>query len=106
MFARPKADAPELWGYNRAGTLVENVVGPGYFVAYEGPGDEVLIDYTRLPKSKLPGWPEVIPNHERLSRFVYAGMIDALRAVSEHVSIGRAIKHGKVQDNWFVICRQ
>jgi hypothetical protein len=105
VFCRPKGEAQELWGYNRSGPLVERAVGPGYFVAYEGPGDELLIDYTRLPKSKPSGWPEIIPNHERLSRFVYSGMIDALRAVSTHVSIGRAIKNGKVQDNWFVLTR-
>jgi len=105
VFCRPKGDGSELWGYNRSGPLLENVVGPGYYVAYEGPGDEVLIDYTRLPKDKAPGWPDIIPNHERLSRFVYNGMIDALRAVSQHVTIGRAIKHGKVQDNWFVLTR-
>jgi hypothetical protein len=105
VFCRPKGEAQEVWGYNRSGQLVERAVGPGYFVAYEGPGDELLIDYTRLPKSKPVGWPEIIPNHERLSRFVYSGMIDALRAVSAHVSIGRAIKNGKVQDNWFVLTR-
>jgi hypothetical protein len=106
VFCRPKNDAQELWGYNRSGRLVERAVGPGYYVAYEGPGDEVLVDYTRLPKGKVSSWPDIIPNHERLSRFVYAGMIDALRAVSTHVSIGRAIKNGRTQDNWFVLTRQ
>jgi hypothetical protein len=28
-----------------------------------------------------------------------------LRAVSTHVTVGRAIKKGKVLDNWFVLCR-
>jgi hypothetical protein len=107
VFCRPKnGDAHELWGYNRNSKLVERAVGPGYYVAYEGPGDEVLVDYTRLPKGKLAHWPEILGNDERLSRFVYAGMIDALRGVSEHVTIGRAIRHGKVADNWFVLCRQ
>lgn len=107
VFCRPpKGDAQELWGYNRAGGFVETVVGPGYFVAYEGPGDEVLIDYTRLPKGKAANWPEIASNEARLSRFVYSGMIDALRAVSTHVSVGRAIRNGKLQDNWFVLCRQ
>ena len=106
VFCRPKGDQKELWGYNRTGPVVANAVGPGYYVAYEGPGEEVLIDYTRLPKDKAPGWPDIIPNHERLGRLVYAGMLDALRAVSTHVSIGRAIKNGRVQDNWFVLARQ
>ncbi|HEX5655905.1 MAG TPA: hypothetical protein VFX59_01870 [Polyangiales bacterium] len=107
VFCRPKqGEARELWGYNRNSKLVERAVGPGYYVAYEGPGDEVLVDYTRQPKGKLAHWPEILGNEERLSRFVYAGMIDALRGVSEHVTIGRAIRNGKVADNWFVLCRQ
>ena len=105
VMCRPKDDARELWGYNRTGKLIQRSVGPGYFVAYEGPGDEVLIDYTRLPDLKPDHWPEIASNKARLSRFVYAGMIDALRSVSEHVTVGRAIRDGKVQDNWFVLCR-
>lgn len=105
VFCRPRPDAKELWGYNRAGLLVERAVGPGYFVAYEGPSDEVLIDYTRAPEGRLEHWPDVRSNRSRLSRFVYADMIDALRSVSSHVSVGRAIRNGKVQDNWFVLAR-
>ena len=41
----------------------------------------------------------------RASRFVYAGMIDMLRGVSKHVTIGRAIRNGKEADNWFLLCR-
>jgi hypothetical protein len=105
VFCRPKRDARELWGYNRAGRFVERVVGPGYYVAYEGPSDEVLVDYTRTPEGRIERWPEVLSNSARLSRFVYADMIDALRSITTHVSVGRAIRHGKVQDNWFVLCR-
>lgn len=105
VFCRPKREAKELWGYNRAGAFIETSVGPGYYVAYEGPGDEVLIDYTRVPPGKPEHWPEIQSNKSRLSRFVYADMIDALRAVSTHVSVGRAIRNGKVMDNWFVLCR-
>ena len=105
VFCRPKPTARELWGYNRSGALIQTSVGPGYFVAYEGPGDEVLIDYTRQPEYAPPGWPALLPNEARLGRFVYAGMVDALRAVSTHVTVGRAIRNGKVQDNWFVLCR-
>lgn len=105
VFCRPKRDAKELWGFNRAGPVVEKSVGPGYYVAYEGPGDEVLIDYTRQPEGKLEHWPEILSNKARLSRFVYADTIDALRAVSNHVTVGRAMRNGKVMDNWFVLCR-
>lgn len=105
VFCRPKRDAKELWAYNRTGRLIERSVGPGYCVAYEGPGDELLIDYTRVPDGKPESWPEIISNRNRLGRFVYGGMIDALRAVTEHVTVGRAIRGGKVMDNWFVLSR-
>jgi hypothetical protein len=29
-----------------------------------------------------------------------------MRGVSEHVSIGRAVRNGKVADNWFVLVRK
>jgi hypothetical protein len=106
VFCRPKADSPDLWGYNRTSTLVQTAAGPGYFVAYEGPGDELLIDYTRLPEGKLESWPAIRANQVGLGRFVYGGLIDALRAVSAHVTVGRAIRGGKVLDNWFVLCRE
>jgi hypothetical protein len=104
VFCRPERDAKELWGYNRSGEFVETFVGPGYYVAYEQ-GDEVMVDYTRAPAGKPENWPTMLSNHARLSRFVYADMVDALRSVSAHVSIGRAIRKGKAADNWFVLCR-
>jgi hypothetical protein len=33
-------------------------------------------------------------------------MIDVMRGVSTHVSIGRARRGGKMSDNWFVLCRE
>lgn len=106
VFVRPPSDAPELWGYNRAGRFIETVVGPGYFVAYphsvEG---ELLVDYLRLPVQRLPHWPDVLPNSARLSMFVYNGTQDILRGASEHVTIGRAMKAGKPMAAWFVLCR-
>jgi hypothetical protein len=105
VFVRPSVNAQELWGYNRNSAFIETWVGPGYYVAYEADG-EVMVDYTRLPEGPPPAhWPRILSNHARLSRFVYANMVDALRAVSSHVSIGRAIRNGKVADNWFVLCR-
>jgi len=105
VFCRPPSGARELWGYNRSGGFVETVVGPGYYVAYETSEGEVLVDYTRLPTGKPEHWPAIIPNEARLGRFVYAHMQDALRSVSKHVTIGRAIRNGKVADNWFALCR-
>ena len=55
---------------------------------------------------KLAGWPEIVDNHYRLSRFVYAGMIDYLRRVSTHVLIGRATRAGRELPNYFALCRE
>ena len=106
VFVRPEADAPEVWGYNRAGGFVETVVGPGYFVAYpHAVAGEILVDYLRLPSRRPAHWPEVIPNSARLSMVVYNGTQDVLRGVSKHVTVGRATKAGKPMSAWFVLCR-
>ena len=109
VFCRPDGDAPEgeLWGYNRSSALVETTVGPGYFVAGLRPehGD-ILVDYLRLPPRHPEGWPPILPNEARLSRFVYNGTQDAVRKVSRHVSVGRASRAGRDLPNWFVLCRE
>jgi len=111
-FTRPEGagePAAELWGFNRQSN--EAVTGPGYFVVHtefdggQVPG-EVAIDYRKAPKGKAPSWPDVMPNSARLGRFVYEGMVDVMRGISKHVSIGRAWKHGKYMDAWFVLCRE
>jgi hypothetical protein len=81
-------------------------IGPGYFLVHpaETPG-EVAIDYHVLPQHALEGWPEIIPNTARLGRFVYAGMVDIMRGISKHVTIGRPRRGDKWLDVWFVICR-
>jgi len=95
----------ELWGYNHQSTSW--ATGPGYFVAVADPGrPEVLIDYTRLPEGRAPGWPEIRPNARGLSRFVYGFMVDRLRRVSEHVTIGSAARHGRDLGSWFALCRE
>lgn len=105
VFCRPEDNPAQLWGYNRTSGTVSTWVGPGYYVAYDD-GDEVLIDYRQLPTGKLEGWPRILPNDARLSRFVYHNMVDVLRRVSAHVSIGRAVRDDKPMDSWFVLCRQ
>jgi hypothetical protein len=108
-FCRPAgqdAAAPsELWGYNFQ--TVSPLTGPGYYVAYEDPEHgEVLIDYTKLPPQAPPGWPAVRSNERGLSRLIYAFMVDRLRRVSEHVTIGSAIKNGREIGSWFLLCRE
>jgi hypothetical protein len=103
-------DSTELWGYNHQSLAW--ATGPGYFVAHpaaedekDGPSD-YYIDYTRIPPKKPETWPGIITNEKKLGRFVYSGMKDYMRKVSEHVSIGRAYKGGKPMNAWFVLCRE
>lgn len=106
LFAVPDeaTAAPERWGYNATSALVSTTVGPGYFVAVQQ-GDEVLVDYTRLPPRPLLGAPAILRNEARLSFFVYRHTKDVVRGVSQHVSIGRAWRGARRLDNWFVLCR-
>jgi hypothetical protein len=94
----------ELWGYNNQ--AMGAFTGPGYYVAYDLPAGEVLIDYTRIPPRGAPGWPRVLPNSARLSRFIYFNTQDTMRRVSKHVTIGRASREGKDMPNWFVLVRE
>jgi hypothetical protein len=108
-FCRLPKDAGEeleLAGYNHAST--NPFTGPGYFGVRKGEGEhegELAIDYTKLPKSKPAGWPEIRPNEGGIGALVYGGMIDYMRKVSTHVSIGRAYK-GKAMSAWFTLVRK
>jgi hypothetical protein len=59
-----------------------------------------------LPKEKPDAWPPIIDNTAKLGRFVYFGMVDVMRGVSSHVSIGRAKKKVVWMDAWFVLVRE
>ena len=106
-FCRVAGDDSVLYGYNEGST--RPVVGPGYFVAhYFEERGEVGVDYFQVPPgdAALPdGWPTVKPNEAGLQRFVYAKMVDYLRKVSSHVTIGRAWRNGKMTSNFFLLCR-
>lgn len=95
-FARPPGRDDVLFGYNEGPT--RSFVGPGYYVAHVHPErHEVGVDYLQTPPvgSPLPAtWPDVRENESGLQRFVYAGMVDFMRKVSRHVTIGRAYKRG------------
>lgn len=105
-----RANDGTIGGYNNQ--TLEKVTGPGYYVAEASPGapGPVVVNYLRTPSEKPSGWPEIRPNEEGLSRFVYAGMKDYLRYVSDQVLIGRAFRADGDQiiplPNWFVLCRQ
>lgn len=94
----------ELAGYNFQ--AMQPITGPGYFVAVEDEATrEVLVDYRRLPAAKPAAWPAIRSNERGLSRFVYGFMVDRLRRVSEHVTIGSAARKGKELGSWFVLSR-
>ncbi|MEO7110335.1 MAG: hypothetical protein ABI183_07870 [Polyangiaceae bacterium] len=94
-----------LYGYNHQSNAW--ATGPGYFAVKTADKEgEIDIDYRLIVPEKPAEWPEIIPNHDKLGRFVYEGMVDVMRGVSKHVSIGRAMKKGKNMDAWFVLCRE
>lgn len=99
------AKSPDtLAGYNFQ--TMSSVTGPGYFVALQDEErDEVLVDYGRLPTSRPGDWPEIRSNERGLSRFVYGFMVDTLRRVSEHVTIGSAARKGRDMGSYFVLSR-
>ncbi len=108
-FCRPKgADHQkpgELYGFNFQ--AMSPVTGPGYFVARESPErPEVWIDYEHVPPGHPEDWPEIRVNERGLARFVYGFMVDTLRRVSEHVTIGSAARRGKDLGSWFILCRE
>ncbi len=99
-------EGDELCGYNH-NDFPASAGGVGYFVVHPAEAEgEIDIDYRRIPSTKPDAWPAIVPNTHGLSRFVYQGMIDVMRGISKHVSIGRARRSGKMSDNWFVLCRE
>ncbi|HWL89484.1 MAG TPA: hypothetical protein VNO21_26955 [Polyangiaceae bacterium] len=105
-FCKPNDAANhELLGYNHQNLMW--ATGPGYFVVHPSETDgEVDIDYLRIPSEKPSSWPPLRGNENGFASLVYGGMVDVMRGVSQHVSIGRARKKGKFIDNWFVLCRE
>jgi hypothetical protein len=112
-FCRPgTGDTNHLYGYNEGPT--RRLLGPGYFLARLAEADDpnhdlgsVMVDYARVPSGAVAaGWPPVVPNTTGLQRFVYHRTSDYLRRVSQHVSVGAAVKDGKPLDHYFVLCRR
>lgn len=101
----------DLVGYNEGAT--RPLVGPGYYEARIEDG-ECVVDYTRLPARGAEGWPPVISNEARFGFLVWKGMVDFVRPLSAHVSVGRAAKVGrggdvraaKAMDAWFCLVRE
>jgi hypothetical protein len=93
-----------LVGYNHQ--TFSLATGPGYYVVHpSAETGEVDIDHTMRPKEKPEDWPPIIDNDARLGRFVYYGLVDVVRGLSSHVTIGR-VKKGNWLDSWFVLVRE
>jgi hypothetical protein len=106
-FTRPQDPEAkdQLVGFNYQS--LSGFTGPGYYVAHPATdAGEVDIDYTMVPKEKPESWPPIVDNSHRLGRFVYYGMIDVMRGISTHVSIGRARKKQGWMDAWFILVRE
>ena len=109
-FCRADDDSGDIWGYNHQSLAW--LTGPGYFVAHAPDAEakdvpsSYLIDYTRKPARKPADWPELASNDAGVGRLVYGGMKDYMRKISEHVSIGRAYRHDRPMDSWFILCRE
>jgi hypothetical protein len=108
-FARLDGDVADMGGFNKQHG-VARVSEPGYFTVRAGEGEhenELVIDYTKVPKSKPDAWPDIEANDGGfLNPIVWGGMVDYLRRVSEHVSIGQATKKGKAIGQYFALVRR
>ena len=100
-FARTKSG--DIIGYNHNWYMF--ATSPGYYVG-DFDGEDYVVDYTRLPTEKVSSWPEIIPNESLLGRFIWVGMVDKIRRVSEHVTIGAAYKDGKALGQYFTLIRR
>jgi hypothetical protein len=95
----------QVQGYNHNGRMVSAVSGPGHFIASQD-GDEVLFDYTVLPSQKPDAFPELKANDAGSARLVFGGMVDRVRRVSQHCTIGTAFRNGKPENAWFMLVRE
>lgn len=107
IMLRPADGSQEMWGFNEGRT--RPLIGPGYFIledCADVPG-EVDVNYYKVPDKKpIVAWPEVKPNTSGLQMLVYANMIDRMRGISDHVTLGRAIRKGKLTNNCFFLVRK
>lgn len=99
-----QADQAAVGGANFQSTSA--LTGPGYFLASAATDRaEIIIDYSRIPSQAPAGWPALAGNEHGMGQLVYGGMIDTLRRISKHVSIGAAQKSGHKASAYFTLCR-
>lgn len=118
LFARAPGDTHALYGFNEGFT--RKFIGPGYFVAhltddaaYTQDGwtqhARSVVNYHIVPPAQedVPdGWPKIVPNTKGLQRFVYRGMNDFMRKITDDVCIGGAYKGDKDFNSYFVLVRR
>lgn len=110
-------DKTLLYGFNEGFT--RKFIGPGYFIAHltdDTLGQEgwtshahSVVNYHVVPPNQdaVPtDWPKVVPNTQGLQRFVYRGMNDFMRKITDEISIGGAYKGDKDFDSYFVLVRR
>ncbi len=106
-FVKLEGEDFPIGGYNHQSMQV--FTGPGYFGVTKGDGDhegELVIDYSRIPRRKPASWPEIQANDGLISSIVNGGMVDYLRGISTHVSIGAPYKNGRHRRQWFALVRR
>lgn len=104
-----------LIGHNDNGSLEAFFSGPGYFRVAEARDGEAIFDYRNVPTEAPAHWPKVASNARVPYRFVYGNMVDAIRAVSDDVFVGKAFRlggnapvdwtHAKAIGVYFVLAR-
>jgi hypothetical protein len=92
-------------GYNHNSDFVAFFSGPGHFTVRPD-GDEALVDYIVLPATVPSEFPALIDNNGGTRGLIFGGLIDRLRRVSLHCTIGEASKGGKPFPAWFMLVRQ
>ena len=106
-FAKIAGEEFPIGGYNHQ--ALQLFTGPGYFGVTKGEGEhegELVIDYSKIPRNKPESWPEIRSNEGGIAGIVNGKMIDYLRGISTHVSIGAAYKNGKHRNQWFAMVRR
>jgi hypothetical protein len=96
----------EVSGYNHQ--FWAWLTGAGSFSLRASPDvdGELHIDYINLPRQGHPEFPPVVDNTKGLSALAYGNMIDVLRRVSDHVTVGKAYLKGEPRGQFFALCRR
>lgn len=107
-FCKLEDGATSLAGWNHQS--MERFNGPGYFTTTKGEGEhegEVVFDYRKVPAKKPDAWPKIIANDGGIAGLVNGGLVDYVRGISTHVSIGFATRNGdKALNQYFTLVRR